>query len=425
MKRIATILMLAPLAFARVRFPATGGGYCQQGGKTTVTSGMSSSTVNQGSFPRATVTVTITGGALGYVNTSGTSVTWVSGAVFNANSQWNSLTITINSVTYTISSCSTPLQCTLTSSAGTQSSVTYSVANAPAALFSDNNGTILANPFTCDSTGYYFFYADNGSYDVRFSGTGISTPFTNAGMWGFDPIASAPNWIVYSPISGTAAAQCSAAQAAHTTLIVTQVMPSLPSQTMACSIVFLGGGMVQPASGQTVTITGPILAPFGLQIFDQSLGGTVMITTSVNDPVQSAFWYGSPGPISVLQDIQAISSNILWQEAVDASTYFKLSGTPTGHRTITPYDASFSFGPLFVGSATAVTAATIHTDITGFTLSGGTATVTLDVAFTSTSTFACSTTGSTAFASATPASASTVTVTGTGTDTGKLICVGS
>src|SRR6266566_2326658 len=44
-------------------------------------------------------------------------------------------------------------------------------------IFSDNSSTPKSNPFTSDSTGYFFFLAANGRYDVTFSGTGISSPF--------------------------------------------------------------------------------------------------------------------------------------------------------------------------------------------------------------------------------------------------------
>ena len=51
----------------------------------------------------------------------------------------------------------------------------------PATLFSDNSGTPLANPFTASSsTGYWFFYADDGRYDVVLSGAGFPSPFTFA-----------------------------------------------------------------------------------------------------------------------------------------------------------------------------------------------------------------------------------------------------
>src|SRR5678816_2806016 len=48
-----------------------------------------------------------------------------------------------------------------------------------APLFSDFDGTVVkANPFTAASDGSFFFYIAAGRYDIRFSGTGITTPFT-------------------------------------------------------------------------------------------------------------------------------------------------------------------------------------------------------------------------------------------------------
>src|SRR5882672_11322633 len=52
----------------------------------------------------------------------------------------------------------------------------------PATIFSDAGLTTpLANPFTATSTGFWAFYAAPSTYDVQFSGTGITTPFTIAG----------------------------------------------------------------------------------------------------------------------------------------------------------------------------------------------------------------------------------------------------
>lgn len=45
-------------------------------------------------------------------------------------------------------------------------------------IYSDNTETVKANPFFAGSDASYFFYADNGRYDIKFSGTGIVTPFT-------------------------------------------------------------------------------------------------------------------------------------------------------------------------------------------------------------------------------------------------------
>jgi len=47
-----------------------------------------------------------------------------------------------------------------------------------ATLFSDDSGTPLNNPFTADTFGFWFFYANNGIYDIKMSGGGIPTPFT-------------------------------------------------------------------------------------------------------------------------------------------------------------------------------------------------------------------------------------------------------
>jgi hypothetical protein len=47
-----------------------------------------------------------------------------------------------------------------------------------ATLYADNNGTGLANPFTADSYGRWFFYASGGYYDVSISDGGMPTPYT-------------------------------------------------------------------------------------------------------------------------------------------------------------------------------------------------------------------------------------------------------
>ena len=49
-------------------------------------------------------------------------------------------------------------------------------------IFSDITGTPKGNPFTAASSGQWFFYADSGHYDVKFSGSGITTPFTLGDM---------------------------------------------------------------------------------------------------------------------------------------------------------------------------------------------------------------------------------------------------
>lgn len=66
-----------------------------------------------------------------------------------------------------------------------------------ASLYSTSTGTPLANPFIADSSGHWFFYAVNGTYDVTMSGAGIAAPFTLGSVPVFDP-TDAGLWSVKS-----------------------------------------------------------------------------------------------------------------------------------------------------------------------------------------------------------------------------------
>lgn len=83
---------------------------------------------------------------------------------------------TINVMGYT-SAASTPVQrtypgCTVTVYVTGSSST-------KASIFSDDNGTALANPFISSINGTWFFYVSDGRYDIQLSGAGITT--TTAG----------------------------------------------------------------------------------------------------------------------------------------------------------------------------------------------------------------------------------------------------
>lgn len=64
-----------------------------------------------------------------------------------------------------------------------------------ATIFSDNLGTPKSNPFTADSTGHWFFYADNGRYDVQLSGASIPSPFTLADIILTDPTVQSNTFV--------------------------------------------------------------------------------------------------------------------------------------------------------------------------------------------------------------------------------------
>jgi parallel beta-helix repeat protein len=90
--------------------------------------------------------------------------------------------VTINGITTTIS------QGTSNATFATYPNCTVAVYYAGGAIvpgasvYSDISGTVKGNPFTADANAYYFFYIDDGRYDIRFSGTGITTPFTIGGI---------------------------------------------------------------------------------------------------------------------------------------------------------------------------------------------------------------------------------------------------
>src|SRR5579863_8388156 len=152
LSRLAVLLFIATSLFARARMS----GFVQQGNQTIQVLGYTSSTATpvQASYPGATVTV------------------------YNAGT-------------------------------GTK-----------ATLYSNNSGTSLGNPFTLGvapetaTNGYWFFYADDGAYDVQFSGTGIATPFTLFAMPLFDATAatvgtvtsfsgSGPSWLTWTVTNPT------------------------------------------------------------------------------------------------------------------------------------------------------------------------------------------------------------------------------
>ena len=55
-----------------------------------------------------------------------------------------------------------------------------------ATIYSNNSGTVTLNPFTAANDGFWFFYANDGVYDVRMENGGIPSPFTRGGNQAFD-----------------------------------------------------------------------------------------------------------------------------------------------------------------------------------------------------------------------------------------------
>lgn len=283
-------------------------GYCEQGGQVVVTSAVQSTTKVMQSYPQCSITVYYTGGPVGVVSTSGTSVTWTSGTLFNANSGWAGLTITINSVTYTISSVASSQSLTLTSSAGTQTNVTYSMGSTtPAAIFT-SNGTAQANPFAASSTGLWGFYADNGDYDIRASGGGIPAPFTWGGVSVLDgnSLPTTISDVGYFYRGQTIGTACSDAKSLGAQLSISMYWRGLTTQTLDCDKQFVGGILQVGASPNVLTISGNIQAG-QYRVFDISLGGTIVAgnTAAIANPVNAAWWSVPDGSTDNTAGVQA------------------------------------------------------------------------------------------------------------------------
>ena len=76
----------------------------------------------------------------------------------------------------------------------------------------DSSGTPKSNPFTADTDGYWKFYVPAGRYDVRMSGSGITTPFTRSGYWvsqgGASPVPTCDAGKMLYYATGGAAPSC-------------------------------------------------------------------------------------------------------------------------------------------------------------------------------------------------------------------------
>jgi hypothetical protein len=110
---------------------------------------------------------------------------------------------------------------------------------------------------------------------------------------------------VTSDISAaTFAAACAAAT--PRTLLVSKVWTALSTQACAPQIAFYGGGKIQPANGQTVTIA--IQSAPRSQICDISLGGNCIIT-SVDGAIYPE-WYGAAPATDSTTAFQAALNNV-------------------------------------------------------------------------------------------------------------------
>lgn len=91
--------------------------------------------------PSGSAMLISSGRAQGTVNTSGTSVTWVSGTVFDTGGQWDGASININGTVYAVATVNSTTNLTLATSAGSNTGVSYQGVGAQNTLFYRHLGT--------------------------------------------------------------------------------------------------------------------------------------------------------------------------------------------------------------------------------------------------------------------------------------------
>src|SRR3990167_7073917 len=173
-----------------------------------------------------------------------------------------------------------------------------------ATLYSDSAGTAQANPFTASNAGRWFFYADGGNYDVRFSAGGIATPFTLSDFRIANDVFDVTDFGAkcdgttndYTAINNARIA-ATAQTNGGTVLIPSNVSGSCVIGTNITfdsdvTLAFEGGGRLSISTGVTVTINGGFEAPVS-----QVIAGAGLIVFGVASRVVNVYphWWGALG----------------------------------------------------------------------------------------------------------------------------------
>lgn len=161
-------------------------------------------------------------------------------------------------------------------------------------LFTTAAGSVtLANPLTASTDASFGFFAQPGiTIDIRFSGTGITTPFTLSSLT--VPGGSQGATVMACLGTNDTAALAAASTAAQTIIIPKGVTCASNSQTIAPPMDIQYGGLLKPITGQTVILTGAQLAgPW--QTFTNATSGLGTISFSGNAAIRSAYaeWWGA------------------------------------------------------------------------------------------------------------------------------------
>lgn len=148
-------------------------------------------------------------------------------------------------------------------------------------IYSDSSSTPKSNPFTAGSDASWFFYVLTGNYDIKFSGTGITSPFTLSDVFVGAGLGGPPGTIdvtaaPYSAACDGSTDDTSALSSANAAAVAAGFSLYFPPSTSGCKTntqtlsapLIFNNGSLSVADGQVLTITGAIstYTPY-MQIF--------------------------------------------------------------------------------------------------------------------------------------------------------------
>ena len=162
----------------------------------------------------------------------------------------------------------------------------------PSNIYSTNTGTVLANPFTADQFGQWFFYAANGRYDVQIAGGGppaLAAPYTFGDIQLFDnPTLTDFGGACDGSTDNTAALTAAIAAAPTLLVIPTGTCVFASSIAVPATMALAIQGVIAPASTRIFTINGGVLAASTQRIF--SGAGTIAFGPGAVTQVYPEWW---------------------------------------------------------------------------------------------------------------------------------------
>jgi hypothetical protein len=218
-----------------------------------------------------------------------------------------------------------------------------------ATIYSDAISTPLANPFTSSTTGLWYFYANTGTYDVKFSGGGISTPFTIPNVT--TPFGGLPG-------SGTVTSVATTAPITGGTITTTGTIACATCTTNASALTanlpVIGAGSQAAAvgtrSGNTtafVTTTGSQTSgrcveidANGNHIQSAAACGTGTGTVVSGTAGQMAYYPSTTASVSGNANVNMLLGAMTLGQAGGVLGQMKLAGNTSGTVTITPAAAA-------------------------------------------------------------------------------------